>query len=114
MQVELSLGEMLLNAISAGRIRHVALKRSSSLSNGQETADDIAKVVGQRLYSALEVSRENGFRMVSEDLKEAYVRNWQSTLKHRPEWKELCGLCGLPPEAKMEDVVQYLKLLKEK
>ena len=69
MQVEMSLAELLINAIGQGRVRGVQFKRS--WSDAHATWEDINKVIESRLDNALSVAREAGYRKAYEEYQEA-------------------------------------------
>lgn len=60
MQVEVSLAEMLINAIGAGRIPGVQFKRGCQ--DIKATFDALNAVIGCRLDSALQVARQEASR----------------------------------------------------
>ena len=65
MRVEMSLAEVLINAITHGRVRGVQFKRG--WSDDKATFDDLQKVIGGRLDDALQVAREDGLRWAGDD-----------------------------------------------
>jgi hypothetical protein len=73
MQVEMSLAELLMNAIANGRVRGVQFKRGWSKET--ETFEDLNVVIADRINNALSVAREAGHRRVREE--------WESGIKQR-------------------------------
>ena len=64
MQVEMSLAEMLMNAIAHGDVHGIQWKRGSV--DEKKTFADLNAVIGRRLHNALTVAREGGFRQARE------------------------------------------------
>lgn len=64
MQVEMSLAEMLMNAIAHGNVHGLRWKRGAV--DEKQTFADLQKVIQRRLDSALSVAREQGFREMRE------------------------------------------------
>lgn len=62
---------MLLNAISAGRIRGVQFKRG--WSKEQETFEDLNKVIVNRIDGALQVAGQEGFSKTARGEERAAV-----------------------------------------
>lgn len=76
MRAEMSLAEMLMNAIAGGQVWRVQFKRRHgySSSDEQHTFEDLNKVIAKRLDSALEVARENGYQETFRSRAEAELR----------------------------------------
>lgn len=88
MQVEMSLAEMLINAIAHGRIRGVQLKRNWK-GPDTETHADLSGVIQNRIGSALSVAREEGRRLALDDFEvsgeRARLREYGDKMRARCE-----------------------------
>ncbi len=76
MRVECSLAEMLINAIAGGHVHGVQFSRKHGKDPGDErrTFEDLNKVIANRIDSALEVARENGYQGSFRSRAEAELR----------------------------------------
>jgi len=81
MQVEMSLAEMLMNAIVAGRVHGFQCKRSFGLKPDDEKKafDDFSRVIADRLDAARKIAWDQGY---SDGRQE-----WERRAKRRDESK---------------------------
>ncbi len=81
MKVEISLAELLMNSIAAGRVRGVQFKRG--WSDEQATFDDLKAVVGARLDGARRVAVEGALRQLRDEHPMYLLRRENEELRAR-------------------------------
>jgi len=98
MQVEMSLAELLMNAIGAGHVHGVQFKRGAS--DDRKTFEDLQRVISKRLDGARTVAVEEALRELHEKHPPfrllAEVRRLRKALLQIPTGLA-CRLCGRMP-----------------
>lgn len=127
MQVEMSLAELLINAITNGRVHGVQFKRSHGERAGdtKQTFDDLNKIIENRLEGARRVAIEQALRKLQEENPRAKLADENRRLKQALyptdekadpvyRWCRCCANSwGLNEEPKHSNYCDYVKEVHE-